>query len=104
MSNMTKWLTFGVLIVVVGGLVVLAGRMRLFSAERRWWQTCLYFTVVGIVLLLIVDVFEFGLQDFRTGPIVLVAAAIVGGLGGALSGLWFAFSARRWPDEKRKPF
>lgn len=89
---------FAVILIFTFGTMALAGRLGLLRPDSRRWQTCLFFSVWGVVLVLTIDVLQVGLLDVRAHGDVLVFLMLVGGLGGGLSGLLISYLERRWPS------
>jgi hypothetical protein len=84
-----------VILAITFGYFALGNRLGLLRADSRRWRTFLFFTVYGVVLVVTIDLLEFGLADV---PMPLLFLALPGALGGGLSGLLMSYLERRWPS------
>ena len=78
--------------LVVFGTLALAARLGLLRPDSRLWHTCLYFAAAGVVVLVCVDLLEFGFADILR--VVSPVAVGVSAMAGALTGLIVFFVAR----------
>ena len=86
-------------VLIVGlGMMLLGDRLGLLRPDGRGLQTCLFFTVFGVVLVITVAVLQLGPRVFVADTPVLVAFVLVGALAGVISGLLLSYINRRWPS------
>jgi hypothetical protein len=93
-----KRVGIAVLLIISVGMWALAKRLGLLEPDSRRWQTCLFGAGWGVVLVLTVDLLEFGLTDATDAPMLLAFLALAGALGGGLSGLLISYLERHWPS------